>query len=675
MTNPLLQTTGLPAFSRITPEDIVPAIDNVLAENRALLDDLLANKQQLDWDTLVPALDEMDEKLHRAWSPVTHLNAVKNNMQLRKAYNAALPKLTDYETELGQHPGLYKAFQRLADSNDYAKLTTAQQKYILDELRDFKLSGVHLPDDKKVRFKQIMQRLAELSTRYEENLLDATAAWELHITDADRLRGIPANDLQRFADRAAKKEYAGWLLTLDAPSFLAVITHADDRQLRQTLYRAFVTRASDQTEDKQHDNAPLMTEILALRQEAASLLNFDNFAEYSLTDKMAESAKTAFEFLSDLITRIKPRAAEEMREMQTFARDKLGIELFQAWDKQYTSEKMRLAQFDLDQEKLRPYFPVPRVLDGLFNLVNRLYGVRIIKKSGADTWHPDVQFFQIIDSDGSVRGELYVDLYARPEKRSGAWMDEALNRKHRAGGLQHPVAHLVCNFAPPLENQPAQLTHDDVLTLFHECGHCLHHLMTQVDVAGLAGINGVEWDAVELPSQFMENFAWHREVIEAISQHIETGEPLPDELFDRLLRSKNFQTGLHLVRQLEFALFDMRLHTTDTPVDVTAVLDQVRSEVSVAPVPDYNRFANSFSHIFAGGYAAGYYSYLWAEVMSSDAFAAFEEQGVFNPDTGQHFLHSILEKGGSKPAGELFHDFRGRAPDIAAFLRHNALCH
>lgn len=673
MDNPLLEPEGLPAFSRIRPEHVAPAVREILQRNREGLRALLAATPAPDWDRLVPALDEMDEALHRAWAPVAHLQAVRNTPELRQAYNQLLPEITDYETELGQHPGLYAAFRALAESPGFAALDPAQRKYVQDALRDFRLAGVHLPKDEKQRFRAIMQRLAELQTRFEEHLLDATDAWRLQITDPARLAGVPAADRARFAARAREQNLDGWLLGLDFPGYHAVITFADDRGLREQIYRAYVTRASEFEPGAPRDNAPLMREILALRTEAARLLGHASYAEYSLADKMADSPEAVLRFLENLAARIKPRAAAEYAELERFARRALGLESLQAWDVAWAGEKLREHRFGLRQEELKPYFPVPVVLRGLFALLKRLYGLEIHETGGADTWHPDVRFLEVRDAAGALRGHLYVDLYARPQKRSGAWMDEALNRLHRGGRLQHPVAHLVCNFAPPVDDRPSLLSHEDVLTLFHECGHCLHHLLTRVDVAGLAGIHGVEWDAVELPSQFLENFAWQREVLDLISGHVDNGAALPAELFEKLVAGRHFHTGLKLVRQLEFALFDMRLHSRVPPPEVETTLAEVRREVAVVRPPDWNRFANSFSHVFAGGYAAGYYSYLWAEVMSSDAFAAFEEEGIFNPDTGRRFLETILEKGGSAPAAELFRHFRGREASLDAFLRHHGI--
>lgn len=673
MDNPLLESRGLPRYSAIRPDHVRPAVEQVLHDNRRRLADLLAGEPR-DWDSLVPTLDRMDEALQRTWAPVTHLNAVRNSAAMREAHNAMLPALTEYETELSQHAGLQHAFRALAEAPEFASLPAAQQKYIRDGLRDFRLAGVDLPAKDKSRFRELARRLAELGTRFEENVLDTTDAWELPISDAARLAGIPAGDRERFAARARETERSGWVLGLDFPGYFAVMLHADDRELRETVYRAFTTRASDQgPHDKSHDNTPVMREILALRAEMAMLVGLDSFAAYSLADKMAESPARVIRFLEDLAARIKPQAEKEFATLQDYARTELGLERLEAWDVAWAGEKLRKARYDLSQEELRPYFPVPRVIEGLFELLGRLYGLRFAETDNADVWHPDVKLYEIRNADGSLRGHLYMDLYARPRKRSGAWMDEALNRTRRGGRLQQPVAHLVCNFAPPGEDRPACLTHDDVQTLFHECGHCLHHLLTEVEVEGLAGIHGVEWDAVELPSQFHENFAWQQDIVRLISGHVDSGEPLPEELFRRMQNARHFQTGMKLVRQLEFALFDMRLHMPAEPPDVETTLTAVRDAVAVVQPPAWNRFANSFSHIFAGGYAAGYYSYLWAEVMSSEAFAAFEENGIFDPDTGRRFRQSILARGGSAPAGELFREFRGRDAGLDAFLRHNAI--
>lgn len=673
MTNPLLQPDGLPAFSRIRPQDVEPALDQVLAANRQAVAQLL-NGRLPSWETLVEPLDLMDEKLHRAWAPVAHLNAVRNSPELRAVYNACLPRLSEYETELGQHEGLYRAFETLANNPDFHKLDPAQQKVIRDELRDFRLSGVHLSLRDKQRFRNIMRELTSLQARFEENLLDATDSWHKDIGDESLLAGIPANDLQRAARRARDAGTPGWRLTLDYPGYHAVITHADNRALRQEIYEAHVTRASDRGPHAgRWDNSALMRDILRLREEAARLTGFASYAEYSLADKMAASPATVIEFLRDMTARVKPRAAAEFAELAAFAREELRIADLSAWDVAYCAEKLRQRRFSLAQETLRPYFPEPQVVSGLFAMARKLYGLRIEPVAGVDAWHPDVRFYAIHDAEGALRGHLYVDLFARPQKRSGAWMDECLNRLRTRDGLQTPVAHLVCNFAPPMEDTPSLLTHDDVLTLFHEFGHCLHHLLTRVDYAGVAGINGVPWDAVELPSQFHENFAWQREALNLIGKHYRTGEPLPDELYERLIASKHFHTGMHLARQLEFALFDMRLHMQAGMPDINELLREVRREVSVVPAPEFNRFAHGFSHIFAGGYAAGYYSYLWAEVMSSDAFVVFEETGVFDSAAGRRFMRTFLEQGGSRDVSDLFIEFRGRKPALDAFLRHNGL--
>ena len=669
MDNPLLAPEGLPAFDRLHARAVEPAVDAVLAANRARLT-TLAHQAAPDWDSLVTPLDDMAEALHRAFGPAAHLNAVCNTPELRAAYNACLPKLSAYETELGQHAGLYQCFQALAARADALQLDAVQRKILHDELRDFRLAGVHLPAEQKARFKAVQQRLAEQEAKFEEQVLDATDAWRLDIHDEARLAGIPAGDRARFAAQAKDAGVAGWRLTLDYPSYHAVITHADDRSLREQLYAAYSTRASDQG-DARFDNTPVMRDILALRQEAATLLGFDSFAAYSLADKMADSPDDALAFLHRLAIAARPRAQQELAALQAFARAKLGIAELAAWDMAYASEKLREQKFALSQEALRPYFPAPQVLDGLFAVAEQLYGVRFTPLQSVSTWHAEVRVYELRDANDAACGILYTDLYARPRKRAGAWMDDCLTRRRRNGRWQHPAAYLVCNFAPPGSDRPALLNHDDVVTLFHEFGHCLHHLLTRVAYPGVAGINGVEWDAVELPSQFHENFAWQPAVLDRIARHHASGEPLPAELRDRLLASRRFHSGLHLVRQLEFALFDLELHRAGPTPDIGALLQTVRRQVAVAPVPAYNRFAHSFTHIFGGGYAAGYYSYLWAEVLAADAYTAFREP--LDTAAGRRFLEEILTRGGSRPALESFRAYRGRDPDETALLHQYGL--
>lgn len=671
--NPLLETTDLPRFAAIRPEHVSPAIDRILADNRKAIEEILAQGPD-DWEHLVAPLEELDDRLSQAWSPVEHLASVRNTPELREAYNANLGKLSDYATELGQHKGLFEAFERLAGRADELNLDAAQRKIIEDELRDFRLSGVALPEKEQARFKEIEQELSQLQAKFEENLIDAAAAWHLKIKDEKRLAGLPDDAITRAREIAEENDSPGWWFALDFPHFHAINTHAESDEIRRRMYEAWVTRGSDQGPTaNQFDNTGLMKRILELRTEEAGLLGFDNFAEVSLASKMAESPAEVETFLSELAGKVKPKAKLEFEELQKFAAAELGMNEVNAWDIGFASERLRKARYDISQEELRPYFPLPRVLDGLFWLVGEIYGFTVEELEAKETWHDSVRLFAIHDSAGKLRGRLFMDLFARPQKRSGAWMDEVKNRFRRGKQLQTPVAHLVCNFSPPQKDgKPSLLTHDDVETLFHEFGHCLHHLVTQVDYPSVAGINGVAWDAVELPSQFHENFCWDHGALRQISGHYETGEPLPDALFEKMTAARHFNTGLFLVRQLEFALFDIRLHTANSS-DFSGILEQTRKEVAVVPQPGFNRFANTFSHIFAGGYAAGYYSYLWAEVMSADAFSAFEEHGVLDRATGQRFLASILERGGSADPGELFKEFRGRSATQDAFLRHHGM--
>jgi len=674
MSNPLLDMQGLPEFSRITPDIIEPAIDRLLAHNRAEIQRLLDSQGRYTWENLIEPLELLDDRLNRAWSPVSHMNSVVNNEALRNAYNACLPKLSDYSTELGQNAQLCAAYQQVADTQP---LNPAQRKLVDDALQDFHLSGVDLPREKKQRFREISQALSKLTTRFEENLLDATNAWSKLITDESELAGLPESALALARQTAAQRDLQGWLLTLEFPSYLPVMTYADDRTLRHEVYQAYATRASDQGPHAgRWDNSEPMEEILALRHEQAQLLGFANYAERSLAKKMARSCDQVMGFLNDLAQRSHPQAQQELEELETFAREVHGVERLEAWDIGYYSEKLRQQRFDISQEELKPYFPETRVVPGLFAVVERLYGIRITEVEGVDVWHPDVRFFEIRDADGRERGQFYLDLYARPHKRGGAWMDECASRFFTDHLDQLPVAYLTCNFSPPVGGRPALFTHDEVLTLFHEFGHGLHHLLTRIDYPAVAGINGVAWDAVELPSQFMENWCWEQEALGLISGHFETGEPLPDGLYQRMLAARNFQSAMQMVRQLEFSLFDFRIHREYDPARggrIYEILEQVREQVAVVRPPQWNRFAHGFSHIFAGGYAAGYYSYKWAEVLSADAFSLFEERGIFNPQAGQAFLHNILEQGGSRDAMELFVAFRGREPRIEPLLRHSGI--
>ncbi len=678
MDNPLLQTDGLPPFSAIRPEHVEPAIDQILSDNRRQLDALLADGRDHDYDSLVRPLEAMTDRLSKAWSPVSHLNSVMNSEELRAAYNACLPKLSEYSTELGQNEALFRAYEQISQRPEFNRLTAAQRKTVENALRDFRLAGVDLPAEQKQRYRDIASRLSELSSKFGENVLDATHAWELLLPDASRLDGLPESSLAMLKQAAAQKDADGYRLTLDFPCVFAVLAYAEDRELRREIYTAFGTRASDQGPNAgRWDNRELMEEILSLRHEQARLLGFANYAERSLATKMADSTDAVIDFLTDLAARSRPQAQQELEELRAFANETLGLAELEPWDITWAGEKLRQARYQLSQEDLRPYFPAPRVIDGLFQVVERLYQVRIVERTHeVEIWHPDAQFFEIRDPDGTVRGQFYTDLYAREKKRGGAWMDECRVRRQTAGGVQTPVAYLTCNFTPPVGDAPALLTHDEVQTLFHEFGHGLHHMLTRVDCASVSGINGVPWDAVELPSQFMENWCWDREALDLFAAHYQTGERIPDTLYQRMQAAKNFQSAMQMVRQLEFSLFDFRLHLEYDPARgprVQELLEEVRDQVAVMRPPAWHRFPNSFSHIFAGGYAAGYYSYKWAEVLSADAFSRFEEEGIFSADAGTDFRTHILEKGGSEDLMDLYVAFRGRKPTIDALLRHSGL--
>ncbi|MGZ5075991.1 MAG: oligopeptidase A [Methylobacter sp.] len=677
MNNPLLANAALPMFSKIKPEHVVPAIDQLLAEARSSVEQHLQATQHYTWENLIEPLENVDDKLNKTWSPVSHMNSVVNSDELRDAYNACLPKLSAYSTEMGQNETLFKAYRFIAESDEFATLDTAQQKIIRNALRDFKLSGIDLDDEKKQRYKEISQELSALASNYEENVLDATNAWTKLIRDEQDLAGLPESAMAQAKQTAESHNEDGWMITLQFPSYISVMTYADNRELRREHYEAFATRASDQGPHAgQWDNSENMEKILALRHEKARLLGFDNYAELSLATKMAEKPDDVILFLEDLADRSWRHARKDLADLREFAKKHYGINDLQSWDMAYYSEKMRQHFYQLSQEEVKTYFPITRVLPGLFAIVEKLYGLQITEINDFDSWHPDVRFFQIHDQSGQLRGRFYLDLYARAKKRGGAWMDDCVSRKRFDNTVQTPVAYLTCNFTPPTGNTPALLTHDEVTTLFHEFGHGLHHMLTQVDHLGVSGINGVEWDAVELPSQFMENWCWEKEAVALMSGHYQTGEPLPDALFDKMIAAKNFQAGMIMVRQLEFSLFDFRMHRDYDPQKggrIYEILEQVREQVAVVRPPKFNRFAHSFGHIFAGGYAAGYYSYKWAEVLSSDAYSLFEEKGIFDPETGTAFLGNILEKGGSEDAMDLFVKFRGRKPTIDALLRHNGI--
>nr|WP_324257105.1 oligopeptidase A [Cellvibrio fontiphilus] len=684
MTNPLLASHLLPPFSAIKAEHVTPAITALVAEGRAQLQDLLTSLNESNrtpsWANLVAPLEAQGDKLDQAWAPVSHLNAVANSDELRAAYTESVALLTEYSTEFSQNEELYKAYQQLAASAEFAQLNQAQQQSINNALRDFRLGGVALSDEHKQRFAAIQKRLSELATQFSNNVLDATQAWFKQFDDASALAGLPESALAQAAQTAAQKNLPGYVITLDFPSYYAVIMYADNRALREEIYTAYVTRASaagkkaDGSSAAEWDNTAIIAETLALRHELAQLLGFANYAERSLASKMAESTAQVIQFLNELAEKSKPFAERDYAELRTFAAAQ-GCSDLQAWDTTYYSEKLRVEKYAVAQEELRPYFPAEKVIAGMFEVVRRLFGIDVKQVAAFDTYHPDVRFYHI-EKNGEQLASFYLDLFARDKKRGGAWMADCRVRRTTEQGVQLPVAFLTCNFTPPVGSTPSLLTHDEVTTLFHEFGHGLHHMLTQIDVAAVSGINGVAWDAVELPSQFMENWCWEPEAIPLISGHYETGEPLPQHLLDKMLAAKNFQSGLQMIRQLEFSLFDFRLHAEynpNAPQTAQEVLNQVRDQVAVIKPPAFNRFENSFSHIFAGGYAAGYYSYKWAEVLSADAYSRFEEEGIFNAQTGASFLQEILQQGGSKAPMELFKNFRGREPKIDALLRHSGI--
>lgn len=675
MSNAILTMTGLPSFKNIKPEHVEEAIALTLNDNREKLNKLLQQKKYT-WENLIAPLAEMEDRLSQRWSPVSHLNAVMNNEKLRTAYNKCLPKLSEYATEMGQHKALFAAYRSIAESEAYKEFNTSQQQMITNALRDFRLSGIDLEEANRQRFGEIKKRLSELTSKYSENVLDATQAWEKHISNSAELAGLPQSALDSAQQLAQQKDKPGFIINLEFPSYLPVMTYCENRKLREELHKVFVTRASAISPSGSNwDNSAIMLEILGLRYELAQLLGFKNYAELSLATKMADNTQAVFNFLNELAARSQPFAQQEYKELNLFAKKIDQLEVLEAWDVAYYSEKLRQQKYDISQEELRPYFPVSTVLDGLFEIAKRLYGIAITANQNMETWHNDVQCFDISDKTGETIARFYIDLYARENKRGGAWMDECkVRRRDNKGNIQLPVAYLVCNFTSPVGDKPALLSHNEVTTLFHEFGHGLHHMLTQVDVAAVSGINGVPWDAVELPSQFMENWCWEKQAIKLFSAHFETGESLPGEMLDKLLAAKNFQAGMQMLRQLELALFDLKIHTeyeSGEVFSIQEILNQVREQVSVVPVAECNRFQNSFSHIFAGGYAAGYYSYKWAEVLSADAFSKFEEQGVFNADTGDEFKRCILEKGGSESPAELFSAFRGRPPKVDALLKHS----
>ena len=676
--NPLLEFPGLPRFDAVEPAHVTPAIDELLANARATIQAVVTDSHPATWDSVVTPLADRLDRLDRAWGAVRHLNAVVSTPALRDAFHANLPKVTAFYADLGQHARLFGKYRALKASPAFAAHDAAQRRMIDNELRDFRLGGAELADDRKARFKAIQEELADLAAQFDEHVLDTTNAWSLYVESESELVGIPAEVKVEARSAAEADGQPGWKLTLRMPCYLPVMQYADNRDLRRTVHRAFATRASELGMNPEWNNGPLIDRILRVRKEAARLLGYHNFAEVSLVPKMAQSPDEVLRFLRDLGRRAKPYAERDYAELTAFARNELGMSDFAPWDFAYAAEKLKASRYAFSEQEVRQYFPEDKVLAGLFRVVETIYGVTI-QEANAPVWHRSVRFFDVRGRDGGLVGQFYFDLYARAGKQGGAWMDDAINRRRLDATIQHPVAYMTCNLSPPGSGKPATFTHREVITLFHEFGHGLHHLLTQIDVPGVSGIQGVEWDAVELPSQFMENFCWEWDVISSMTAHVDTGAPLPRALFDRMLAAKNFESGMAMVRQLEMALFDMLLHAEYDPdtrepwESSEALLAAVRREIAVVPRPDYDRFVNSFSHIFEGGYAAGYYSYKWAEVLSADAYSVFEEQGVLSPTAGARFRDEVLARGGSRPALESFVAFRGRPPQLDALLRHNGM--
>ncbi len=678
--NPLLDFSGLPRFTEIQALHVTPAVDELLQHNHEVVEKLLTDNVAPNWENFVLPLEDANEKISRAWGQVNHLNAVMNSEELREVYNANLPKVTQYYAELGQNQALFEKYKVLRASREYAGLSEARKKIIDNELRDFRLSGAELAQDNKARFLEIQELQSSLSSRFSDNLLDAGNDYTLLVTEQAELRGIPPDDLQAAAEAATADGKQGWLFTLKAPSYMPVLQYADNRALREKLYVAYSQRASEFGK-AEWDNTPLITQILQLRTEEAQLLGYQNYAELSLASKMANTPAQILQFLRELAQHARPLAEKDLAELRDFAKTQLDLHELQSWDVAYASEKLRQQRYAFSEQDVKQYFPEDAVLNGMFSVVQKIYGLKL-RAAQAPLWHDSVRFFAVHDAEDKLIGQFYVDLYARNSKRGGAWMDDAITRRrlnpanHAQHEIQTPVAYLNCNFAPPLGNKPALFTHDEVLTLFHEFGHGLHHLLTEIEDMGVSGISGVEWDAVELPSQFMENFCWEWDVLRGMTRHAESGSQLPRELFDKMLAARNFQIGMQTLRQVEFSIFDMRLHSdydASSGKSVLELVDEVRAEVAVLIPPKYNRFANSFAHIFSGGYAAGYYSYKWAEVLSADVYSMFEEHGVLNADIGSRFRKEVLAVGGSRDAMKSFIAFRGREPSIEALLRHNGL--
>ena len=676
--NPLLDVEGLPCFTAIRPEHVWSALDGLLVSNQVVIGQLESTVADgTDWESFAQPLEDLENRLGKMWSPVTHLNAVADTEELREAYQNSLEKLTAYRAALGQNKTIFQGYRNIQAHANFPGLDAAKRKVILNAVRDFQLSGVELEGEERARFKDIITDLATLSNKFEHNVMDATDGWALVLDVPADLAGLPETVITLARKTAESAGHSGWQFTLQAPSYIPFMRYSERSDLRRQMYEAFVTRASDQgPQADRWDNATLMTQILGLRQELASLLGYSNYAEYALVARMASSVAEVEDFLIDLISRARPHAQRELQALEDFAGRSTGDNVVAPWDIAYHSEKFREATYHFDQEELRPYFPLPRVLGGLFEIVNRLFGIKVTK-AVADAWHPDVRFYEIRDEGGALRGHFYLDLYAREHKRGGAWMAEYVGRYRQPNDVvQTPIAFLTCNFTQPLDDKPALLTHDDVITLFHEFGHGLHHLLSLVEEPSVTGISGVPWDAVELPSQFLENWCWERGALDLVTSHVDTGESLPDKLLQKLRGARNFQSGMQMVRQLEFALFDFRLHASTTLISADAILrilNDVRQQVAVVTPPPFDRFPHAFSHIFAGGYAAGYYGYLWSEVLSADAYNGFEQEGVFSATAGREFLQHVLETGGVEDPLDVFRAFRGREPSINAFLRHSGL--
>ncbi len=680
LNNPLLavgEVNSLPVFSSIKAEQVVPALKQVITDNKKHINQLVGSGSRHEsLHHIIQQLQQLENRLERVWSPVKHLNAVMNTTEIRQAYTACLPLLSAYSTELGQHQGLYRCLKTAGE--EVGDIKGALRAVYDNYMKNFTLAGIHLTRDKQKRYKALSSELSRLQSAFSDNVLDATQGWSRLITDKTELRGLPPSALGTLKTAARQKGLEGWLLTLDYPVYHAVITYADDSTLREEMYTRFCTRASDQSDDHQYDNSFSMQRILNLRTQRAKLLGFEHYAEQSLYKKMAANADEVITFLTGLLAKVKPQAEQEMKELKQFATDTLSLPAMQIWDQAYVAEKLKQVSFAYKEEEIKPWFSVDQVLNGLFDLVKRLYGYSVrLQQDPVDCWHPDVKVYEILDKNGKAMARFYLDLYSRENKRGGAWMDALCGRFKVNNERQLPVAYLTCNLTPPDESgKPALFTHNEVITLFHEFGHGLHHMLTQADYLDVSGINGVEWDAVELPSQFMENWCWEKASLDLFARHYESGTPLPDELYQKMLKTRHFNSALSMLRQLEFALFDMYLHTygeVKKYQEISDILKSVRQQTTLLPVPSFNRFQNSFSHIFSGGYAAGYYSYLWAEVLSADAFGKFEETGLFNQSTARQFLTEILEKGGSRPARESFIQYRGREPDIGALLRHSGI--